>query len=163
MKYFLAIEIIQKPFIRWAGWANSIEELAELGEFQNPLIVAENLIPAYLFGVSPLKIVAGELVDRTVEEMATFETEYLVRVSVAAESTKIAQINASSFAYGGNQYPMHEAARLRYMAIENDNPADTNFMNIAGQIITIPAANLGLFFTQYYKQIQLITNLNIVP
>lgn len=159
MKYYLAVEIEEKPYIQWHLWANSIEELAEMEEFENPLIVAASARPEYIFGVCPLKIVAGELVERTVPEMETFEVEFSQKETIDDNKGKLKDINNGSFGFSGNSYPMHESARLRYMAIALDSSAtDTAFMNVDGVGILIAEANLPGFLTAYHKQIQAYTN-----
>lgn len=70
MKFLKAKAIEYKPFMQWNGWAKSVEELAEMGEFENPLIVGEDYIPENINGVCPLKIENGALVERTEEEIA---------------------------------------------------------------------------------------------
>lgn len=159
MRYLKAFEIEEKPLIQWNPWANSLEQLTAQGDQDDPLIMPENLIPANQFGVCPLKIVGGELVERTGPEMAAFETEYETETTIAENKGKIKDINEGSFGYSGNSFPMHEAARLRYMAIALDSTAtDTAFMNVDGVGILIVEANLPAFLTAYHKQIQAYTN-----
>lgn len=76
MRYFKAIEKPTKPFITWHSWANSLQELTQMQEQNNPLILPETQVPAFEFGVCPLKIVNGGLEQRTTVEMEQFELEY---------------------------------------------------------------------------------------
>ncbi|MEG3973474.1 hypothetical protein QT970_02495 [Microcoleus sp. herbarium8] len=83
MNYYKAIPIAAKPLIQWATWANDEAELALLAESERNLILAENDIPANQFGVCPLEIVGGELVQRTLGAMRIFEAEFIEANQVA--------------------------------------------------------------------------------
>lgn len=77
MRYFKAFEKKNKPFLKWELWANDEAELKLIGDKEINLIIPETDIPEFSFGVSPLKIVEGELVKRSDEEMKKFEFEFL--------------------------------------------------------------------------------------
>ncbi len=159
MKFYEAIEVAFKPFIHWNQIAANIDQLIELGREDDPLVLPWELVPLNQFGVSPMKIVGGELVERSSAEMDAFELEYNQKQLVNEQAKKINQIARGSFNYGGKTFPMHDAARARYMAIALDSPhTNTNFMTITGEVVTVEAANIPAFMSQYYKQIQLITN-----
>lgn len=161
MEYYIATELPNRPFIQWERWARSIVELAEMGEFENPLIVAKNLIPAFQYGVCPWKIIDGELVARPSEEMDVFEAEYIARLSVATQAKKIELIDAAKFSYSGKDFPMDPAARMRYLAIALDVPANQNFITVTGEVIAVSEADLPTFLSKFYKEVQLITNVSI--
>ena len=158
MKFYKADPIAEKPFIRWNEVAKNIDELIALGLENDPLILPYELVPSYQFAVCPLKIEAGELVPYTLIEMNAFEASFDVRQSIIAEADKIKDINKGTFLHAGNLYPMHEVARLRYMACALDAPANQNFMDVTGVVRTILEADLPTFLNKYYKEIQLITN-----
>ena len=138
MKFYKAVATDDRPFIYWNGLAaNNIDDLIALGLADDPLVLPDELLPNFQYGVCPLKIVGGELVERTEIEMDAFEVAYNQRQAVAAEATKIEQINRGKFNHAGNLYPMHEAARLRYMACAFDDPANQNFMDVTGVVHNI--------------------------
>jgi len=157
MRYFKAVPTDEKPFVHFAGWADSLAELTEMGEFENPLIVAEDQI-VYQFGVFTMRIVDGALVDWTPEEMDTFEAEYNQKQLVSAESAKVGVIDNEKFVYSSKSYPLHPAARLRYMAIEADNGKDVQVMTITGEIVTVAEANIPAFMNAYYTKLYNLTN-----
>ena len=119
MRYFKAVEIKQKPFIFWNGIANDIAELAELELFEDPLILAEDSIPKLIYGVCPLKIVGGELVNRTSLEMSDFQYEYELQQNLNEQYSLIKGINNGTFTYDSQIFPMDERSRILYNAISN--------------------------------------------
>jgi len=76
MRYFKAAEKEQKPFITWNLWAENEQELELLEDKNSPLILQEKDIPKYIYGICPLKIMEGNLVNRTQEELAQLEAEF---------------------------------------------------------------------------------------
>ncbi|AMO19404.1 hypothetical protein [Flavobacterium columnare] len=76
MMYFKAQELENKPFIQWESVAFSFKELKDLGLQGDPLIMSEDNIPNFMFGVCPLKIENGQLVERSSQELQVFEKEY---------------------------------------------------------------------------------------
>ncbi|MCH4829436.1 MULTISPECIES: hypothetical protein [Flavobacterium] len=76
MMYFKAQELENKPFIQWESVAFSLKELQDLGLEGDPLVMTEKDIPNFMFGVCPLKIENGQLVERTFQEMKVFENEH---------------------------------------------------------------------------------------
>lgn len=158
MKYFKAIPIAVKPYINWSEWASNLADLTAMGENDNPLILPENEKPAFISGVCPLKIVGGELVARTSGEMAEFEAEYVQETTIRESKGKIKDIEDGTFTYSGNTFPMHEAARLRYLSVANITPSDQRFMKMDGTVVTIAEANLPAFLDKFYKEILVITN-----
>ena len=109
MEYYKAIEIVSKPLIYWQSTPQDDD---------NPLVVAEEFIPDYVFGVCPLKIEAGELVDRTALEMAAFEAEFNAKNVVDKQINIVAVLNAETFVFDAQTFPMHDSARLYYGLIE---------------------------------------------
>lgn len=158
MRFYKAIEIADSPFMYWNEVAPNIDKLIEYGYENDPLVLPEELIPDQEYGIWSVKIVDGELVNRTAPEMAIFATEYNYRVLVNEQAKKINEIERGKFNHAGNFYPMHEAARLRYFAIAADAPGNQNFMTVTGTVVTVLEADLPTFLNKFYKEIQLITN-----
>ncbi|KGO89729.1 hypothetical protein [Flavobacterium suncheonense] len=157
MKFFKAIEQPQKPFITWHEWAKDIIELTEMGEYGNPLIVGEDYIPEYIYGVCPWKIEGGELVERTSGEMNAFEAEFEVETTLRENAAKISEINTGSFTYDSTDFPMDDVSRLFYTAIANEPPVgDVKCMTVDGTLYNLPNANIGAFITEYYKQLRVL-------
>ncbi len=88
MVYFKAIELEEKPFIQWDSVAFSLQELQDLKLEDDPLVLAEDKIPTFQFGVCPLQIVDGELVERSVEDMEKFEREYNLLIDKSTKNKK---------------------------------------------------------------------------
>lgn len=118
MKYFKATEVAFKPFIFWNPAADSLAELEALELEADPLILPESEVPDNLYGVCPLKIVSGELVERTVGEMSDFSDEWDIAEALKANVNRLPNINASTFIHDGKEFPMDEVSRLFYHAID---------------------------------------------
>ena len=88
MIYFKASELENKPFIQWDSVAFSLKELQDLKLEDDPLILAEDKIPFFQFGVCPLQIVEGELIERSKVEMEQFELEYNSKIDISTKVKK---------------------------------------------------------------------------
>jgi hypothetical protein len=87
MRYYKIFPLEKKPFLNIDLWANSLEELQKMGLENDPLIVAEDMLPSKQFGVYSHKIEDGVLVAIDVVAMSDFESE-------AIELTKKKDLNA---------------------------------------------------------------------
>lgn len=76
MRYFKAISITNKPYIIFSLWAKTLQQLQAMNMHNSGIIIAENVIPLNQYGICPLKIENGQLVDRTESEMAVAKREY---------------------------------------------------------------------------------------
>ena len=155
MRYFKAVEIEQKPFIYWNGVANDIAELAELELLEDPLILREDLIPKMIYGVCPLKIVDGELVERTSIEMDNFELEYETQEILKEQSSLLQDINGGGFDFDFQKFPMDERSRILYDALKNTSTAIPNTMipNYQGKPYELTNANKATFLEAYYAKL----------
>lgn len=155
MRFFKAIEIVEKPLIVWAKWADNIDQLIEMGEDENPLILPEELVPDFIYGVCPLKIVAGELVERTSGEMSTFATEFATQESLTTQFALLSGINSGTFDFDMSTFPMDERSRLLYDALKNTASAipDTMIMNFEGKPYELTEANKADFLEAYYAKL----------
>jgi len=88
MIYFKAIKLEEKPFIQWDSVAFSLQELQDLKLEDDPLVLAEDKIPTFQFGVCHLQIVDGKLVERSVEDMEKFEREYNLLIDKSTKDKK---------------------------------------------------------------------------
>lgn len=156
MRYFLAVESNTKPFILWASVANSLKEYEERGFDENPLVIPESELPEPVYGVCPLKIVSGQLVERTPSEMATFNTEWNIAQGLKEESTRINTVNSSFFTYDGNNFPMDEVSRLFYMTIPQVS-GDKKIRTMANTAYALVDANRAAFFAAYIEKLLLVT------
>ncbi|WP_445720216.1 hypothetical protein [Flavobacterium sp.] len=162
MRYFKAFETIAKPLIIWNLWADSLEKLTEMGEDDNPLILPEDDVPATVYGVCPLKIVDGELVNRTSLEMSEFETEYGIEKDLIDQFSLLNFINTGTFDFDFGTFPMDERSRLLYDALNNTTTAipDTLIMNFEGKPYTLTNANKTGFLEAYYAKLLLLSTPN---
>ena len=158
MKFYKAIEIVEKPLIVWAKWADNIEQLIEMGEDENPLILPEELVPDFVFGVCPLKIVAGELVERTVPEMEAFEEEFLLSELLVQQAQLITSINEGTFTYDSKVFPMDERSRIFYQAFDRARGiGDVKCMTTDGALYTLSNANIDAFLDEYFLQLRALS------
>lgn len=155
MRYLKATEIAFKPFIFWNGVANSIEELTSLGLEDDPLVLAEDDIPNNIYGVCPLKIVAGELVNRTAGEMGDFKNEYHTEENLKSQYSLLQDINKGTFTFDSTVFPMDERSRLLYDALKNTATAipDTMIMNFEAKPYGLTNANKAAFLEAYYAKL----------
>ena len=158
MRYFKAFETIEKPLIIWNLWADTFEKLVEMGEDDNPLILPEEDVPATQFGVCPLKIVAGELVERTVPEMEAFEEEFLLSELLVQQAQLITSINEGTFTYDSKVFPMDERSRIFYQAFDRARGiGDVKCMTSDGKLYTLINANIDAFLDEYFLQLRALS------
>lgn len=160
MRYFIAVESAEKPFILWASVANSTAEYEALGFDTNPLVLAETDKPEPLYGVCPFKIVAGELVFRTNSEMNAFQDEYNIRQAMIANVERLPIINDNTFTYDSKLFPMDEVSRLFYTAMEKIG-GNQKIMTTSNEVYSLLNANIAAFMTAYYTKLLLISKHNI--
>lgn len=156
--FYKAFEIVEKPFITWNSWANSIDELIALGAEDDPLILPAELVPDFIYGVCPLKIVAGELVERTEGEMLAFQAEYVTYRKLKDNTLLVDQLKNETFTYDSLEFPMDEASRLFYSAFERTR-GNQKLMTATGVLynITDTATNLDDFLAAYYSKLKFTT------
>ncbi|AMA49001.1 hypothetical protein [Flavobacterium covae] len=124
MIYFKAKELEAKPFVQWESVALSLKELQTLGLEGDPLIMSEDSIPDFMFGVCPLKIVDGQLVERTDVEMDVFEKEFNSPSleSIQKEASELV-LKISTFKKLGENYSLLEIKlndlRIKYQLVKN--------------------------------------------
>lgn len=158
MRYFKAIQVLEKPFIDFALWAKSLAELEARGEENDPLIIQEIDLPDTVFGVCPLKIVAGELVERDTAELELLEAEFLVLQANKAYIQKAQTVYDGTFNYDGETFPMHAAAQMRYLAVEKQSPVGSiDVLKINGSAYTLLEADYADFLNEFYKQLLALT------
>lgn len=155
MTYYKAVELSEKPYMQWDSWANSYEEYVAFGLENNPLIIAESDLPEFKFGVCPMKIVDGELVNRAPEEMAAFEAEYIAASGFRSYGKKIVDVDKALFVYDGNSFPMHNVARLYYSCILRTS-ANYKVQHTTG-IYDLAPANISAFLDAYYSKMKILT------
>lgn len=124
MIYFKAKELQDKPFIQWESVALSLKELQDLGLDDDPLIVSESDIPDFIFGVCPYKIVEGQLVERTAQEMNEFEIEYNTKtIDFIIKEIERNQNRIDSLKSIGEDYSLEEnklnELRIEYQFLKN--------------------------------------------
>ena len=158
MDYYKANQMAEQPFIYWVFVASSLAELTELGLYGDPLIVAQSFIPTTINGVYPLKIVFGELVERSEAEIDSFEPLYNSKIALRAQALKIDAVVAWELAYDGKKFPMDEASRLFYMCMEKIG-GDQELMTTANISYSLLDVKISDFMTAYYTQLHQITSL----
>jgi hypothetical protein len=154
MKYFLAQSIANKPFVTFSEIAKSLEDL-QASEFDgNQLVVAENEIPDYQFGVCTKKIVGGALIALTAPELAAYEAEDNIHRIVKNQRLQAAMLKTGTFAYDGSTFPMNETARLYYQAFDKIR-SNVKVLNVEGTLYSLAEEDIDAFLTAFY--IELIT------
>lgn len=163
MRYLKATEIAFKPFIFWNGVANSIEELTDLGLEYDPLVLPEKEIPTNIYGVCPLKIVAGELVERTESEMLAFQAQWEEYEFLREQSQLINNVNQGTFTYDSEIFPMDERSRILYNAISNIvfSPDEAiNLMASGGKQYNLFEVNKSAFLDAYHWRLYQLSKPN---
>jgi hypothetical protein len=160
MKYYKAIETATGSLLQWQLVARSIEELEAKNLENDPLVRSLNDIPALQFGVFPIKIEGGELVNRTAPEMAAIESAFEIRIALDAQRTKIDNLETSAFFYDGESFPMDGASRLFYAALERAN-TNQKLMTTSNEVYNLTSGNIAAFMTAYYNELLLLTKHDI--
>lgn|SRR5690606_27163661 len=157
MRYFRAIELDHKPFIQWDCWATNEEDYLTLELDKDPLVLPEDDIPEYQFGVCPLKIVDGQLVQRTQSEMNAYQSEY----NQVAESDRYAgtirEIDKAFFEFNRERYPLHQSARLLYEIAEKEQTS-VELKTVDNKRILIDSKDLPAFVNSFRTQLKTIIN-----
>jgi hypothetical protein len=158
MKYYKAKEIGTIPFIIWNEVAANIKELEALNLDNDPLVRRFDLIPANLYGVCPLKIDNGQLVDRSIEEMANYENQYQIKTALQRAQSKINVLRVESFRFGDYDFPLDDASRELYNAIAVVK-GEIAVMSIIGEKIDITAGQIDDFVLAFNnKTMQILNN-----
>lgn len=154
MKYFKALELGTNSLISWQRVAESYEELVAIGLDDDPLVLPENEVPDFLFNKCPLKIVDGELVERTEPEMSAFEDEFIVATAKKDFSKKIEDVNNETFTYDSHEFMMDEASRLFYYAIDKTR-GNQKILTAAGVVYTLldASTNIDDFLLSYHDKL----------
>lgn len=142
MRKFLAKELDTKPFLYWVLVPSTTT---------GPLVVNEADIPENQFGVSPWKIVDGELVNRSTEEMEAFEAEYIIQQASIAQKQLINVLEGQTFTFEGKDYPVNLVAIARYRAIESDRPESWAARDITGEVVNFDDSKIDAFISAMNK------------
>lgn len=156
MRYFKAVEINFKPFLFWNGVASSLKQLEQLELDNDPLILPETEVPATIYGVCPLKIEGGVLVERTAPEMAAFQVEFDIRKAMLANIQKIDAVAEGSFIFDGKTFPMDEVSRLYYHSMPTI-ATDHRVMTVEAELYILALANVSNFMTAYLTALYNLT------
>lgn len=145
---FKAIEIADKPYIFW----QSTDESAE------GIVIQEEDIPTNQFGICPLKIVDGELVERTTIEMNEAKEEFDAANFLKAQFDKLEALNNGSFTHDSQQFPMDERSRAFYAAIDSIR-GNHKLMTVDGLLYNLMDAstNIDDFMAAYFTQLRILT------
>lgn len=144
MNYYIAIETLDKPFIIWAK-----TERDDL----NRLIIPENEIPAYRFGVCPLRIESGELIERSVEDMAIYENEFNEKKKIESYKNTTSKLDTESFTFDSLFFPMNETARIYYNLMQQI-PSDYRVMTTTGSIYDLVDDDREAFIFAYNTRLK---------
>ncbi|EKT3957705.1 hypothetical protein NTJ28_001692 [Flavobacterium psychrophilum] len=136
MIYYRASELESKPFIQWNSVAFSLKELQDLKLEDDPLVLAEDKIPFFQFGVCPLQIVEGELIERSRQEMEQFEKEFNESIGTRTKQSKrdvlknlLAEINLSTDLEEDTLELQNEYKRLKADYLNGSNENQTKIEN----------------------------------
>lgn len=146
MKY-RAIAITTKPLIVWQGWTGNPDSLT----------IDEIEVPEPIYGVCPWKIEAGNLVDRTPDEMAVFEIEYNQELATRKYATRVDALATAYFTWNTFKFPMYEIARLYYSCIKH-TPGNYKVQDMGGQIRDVMNADNVDFLNAYFSKLNELTH-----
>lgn len=155
MRYFKAIPQEDKPYVLWQLVADNEAELLQLGLNEDPLILPEDLKPAYVNGVSPVIVKDNELVNLSAEQLRVYGVEYDTFQRVLIQSDKSNVIGNSSFEFKGMQFPMNETARLHYSVIAR-KAKNYKVLQLQG-IYDLSSQDIPDFIDAYYNKLETIT------
>lgn len=154
MKYFKGIQLLQYPWVMFYKVAEfaTDEDFEESEWATDPLVKREPDI-IQVFGAYSYRIVDGEFVDRTEEELEIQESDYLIKNALAVDRNRIQTISDSSFTYDSNDFPMDEVSRLFYTTMEKIKPASNKIRTMANTAYALNAVDIPAFMDEYYKKL----------
>lgn len=160
MKYYLAYETDDRPFLFFSLIADSLEELEDLGLESDPLVVTEDqlLNPAdpnyisYEYGICHKRIFGGAIVDRLAGEITAQQTALAKATEVQRTKTVNNALDETTFSFDGKDFPMTPAARAIYTAVIEFAPPTRNLITTTGTYV-LTDANLAAFKTAYYTAV----------
>lgn len=160
---FIAIQVSEKPFIVWSSIPEGSFDDPESQYFESDLVLDEKEIPETIYGVCPLKIVSGELVERTESEMLAFQSQWQEYEFLREQSQLINTINEGTFTYDSETFPMDERSRILYNAISNIvfSPDEAiELMASDGKPYTLFEADKANFLEAYYWRLYQLSKPN---
>lgn len=155
---FIAIELSHKPFIVWGSIPEGSFEDPESEYFESRLVLDEADVPVTVFGVCPLKIVSGKLVNRTNAELNEFKAQWNTSELLRNEKLRINTINSGSFEYDSESFPMDERSRVFYQAFDRARGiGDVKCMTTDGASYNLSNAKIDAFLDAYFLQLRLLS------
>ncbi len=160
MKYYLAYETDNRPFLFFDLVADSLEELEALGLDADPLVVTEDQLtnPAdpnyisYNYGICHNRIFGGAIVDRLVGEIT-------VQQAILSKNTEIIRtkevqkgLELATFSFDGKLFPLGSGATEVYNAIFSTASANRVIVSTTGNY-TLTIANIDAFKAAYYAKV----------
>lgn len=159
MKYFEAYEITTRPFILFRLIAQNEADLTPAQE-ASLIVVSEENLPSYEFGICHKKIFNNELIDRPQVEIDEYEAKSIKAVNLYESVQKGEEVKAATFAFDGHEFPMTFAADQIYRALEytlgTGSFVPKNIASTTGDYEIIDA-NVEDFIAAYYTAIYDLT------
>lgn len=143
---FKAIETENKPYI---SWISTNEPLGSL-------VIDEAELPRRVFGVYPYRIVEGELVDWSPEEMTIFEEEWNLKQIISNQKAKLSGLNEGTFEFDSHEFPTNEVARWHYLFIERNKARSHNVVSLTGNYNLAPE-DIDAFLAAFWNCIESLT------
>lgn len=144
---FKAVELPHKPFIQWDSTDDPLGDL----------VVEQEDIPTFIYGVYTWKIVDGELVERDDPEMLAFQAEWEIANGLQSERVRLNDINLDKFTYDGNEFPMDEVSRLFYLTLEKTTPSSAKIRTMANTPYNLDIDDITAFMTAFYERLYTIS------
>lgn len=162
MKYYLAYETDNRPFLFFDLVADSLEELDDLGltEAQLALVVTEDQLinpadPNYIsydYGICHKRIFGGEIVDRLAGEITAQQTALEKSTEIIKTKEVKKELELATFSFDGKEFPLGSGATEVYNAIFSTTPANRVIVSTTGNY-TLTVANIDDFKEAYYAKV----------
>jgi len=164
MNYYIAEAQDTLPFVTFSQVAGSLSELEEKGLADSPLIVSEEQLtdsnhPDYIsfeYGICHVRIFNGELVPALPGDIAAAQANLSKALNVQKTRAVGVKMETRTFSFGGNAYPLNNAAIAVYSAAIKKG-ADITLIATAGPTL-IASGDLPSFETAMIDAIIAVNN-----
>jgi len=156
MNYYKGYQQATAPFVLFNLVAESIEELQALELENDPLIKDEDNFPSYEGDICHLAIQNGVFIPRSQTQIDEYIASTAQKKTVAINAAKSANVQQSTFTFGGKEYLMDEASQKRYEAIFAGAPANHQIQT-QNSVETLNSGDIDNFKTAYYAAVILAT------
>lgn len=152
MNYYKAREQDELPYLLFDQVAESEEEYLAAGLDTDPLVVAEEDLPSYEFGICHKRVVGGVLVARLAGDIDAQEQQVSDDTYIVGYLNQGKYLEIATFPYDSRNFPTNNISRERYQAIFDNPGTDYDVASVEGKY-TLVSANIAAFKAAYQNKL----------